>query len=108
LAKTVQALKLSTTIALQGDALGGIVDYIVPESVRAVKAATAKVRFTFAIASRFDDPQHQQRVSLRLADIKEELGKLGTIEAWHVTAGAVPADEAEVLPEIAPAVAKAS
>jgi len=99
LAKTVQALKISATVALNRGTRQGIEEDVLPAPLGPVTVATAKLRITHAIAARYDDPAYSARVTERVAAIKADLAKLGDVEAWHVTAGAVPADEAEALTE---------
>lgn len=97
MAKTVQALKVSATIDLKGDALAGIGKSVMTPS-QAVTVATGRIRITKAFAARYDDPDYQARVTKRIADLKVDLAKLGDLSAWHVNAGAVPTGEAEVIP----------
>lgn len=93
--KTVQALKISATLALGPTARVAVEGNVLPEELDGLKVATAKVRITHAIATKYDDPAHSVRVSHRIAAIKAALSDMGELEAWHVTAGAVPAEEAE-------------
>jgi len=96
--KTVQALKISATVSIGTDGMANIEQALLHGgSGQAMKAASAKVRFTHAIVARYDEPAYQARVTQRIAAIKGHMDELGAIEAWHVTAGAVAVDEAEVL-----------
>lgn len=97
MAKTVQALKISATIALAQTARTAVEGNVLPEELDGVKIATAKVRISHAIVARHDDPTYSARATERIAEIKAALGDMGTIEAWHVTAGAVPEADAEVV-----------
>lgn len=98
--KTTQALKISATITLKRNALGRIEDLVLDDTaLDKIEAASAKVRVTHAIAASYDDPAYSARATERIAAIKDALAKFGEIETWHVTAGAVPVDDAEVLAE---------
>lgn len=101
--KTVQALKISATVALAQTARTAVEGTVLPEELDGVKIATAKLRVTHAIVARYDDPAYSAAATARIAEIKAALSDMGELEAWHVTAGAVPEAEAEVVEIDAPA-----
>lgn len=96
--KTIQALKISATVDLKPGSMHAIETPLIGNTKAAGAAiASAKLRFVHAFAARHDDPAYQARVTERIASIKAALADIGTIATWHVTAGAVPVAEAEVL-----------
>lgn len=98
--KTIQALKISATLALHQDArvTAHHVLFAKGEALRTV-AASAKMKISHAIVARYDDPEYSARVTARIASIKAALAEKGELEDWRVVAGAVPIEDAEVLTE---------
>ena len=98
--KTIQALKISATLILNGGARTASHDALFMDSkAEGIGIAGAKLKLNHAIVARFDDPAHSARVTDRIAEIKAALAAKGELDDWRVTAGAVPVGDAEVLPD---------
>ncbi len=102
--KTVQALKINASVALNQECRGLILPTLAEGSyAEAGSISRARITFNHAIVARFDDPAYSARVTERIATIKGELLALGELENWYVVAGAAPVEDAEVLPDEPPA-----
>jgi hypothetical protein len=99
--KTVQALKITASWTPDPAAAAAMIDAVFHDKTKAfgVRFAGGRMSIKHAIRIDFADPDQATRVSQRVAQIKEELRKAGTIHDFKTTAGAVPVGEAEVLPD---------
>lgn len=101
--KTVQCLKITASITLSETSLQNVDAELLGEDGKAQSIrgliTRSRIHYSHAVVARYDDPAYQARVTEHIAKLKEQLATLGTIDTWNVTAGAVPVDEAEVLPD---------
>lgn len=99
-AKTTQALKISASWTPER----GIADRMIEAAIgktaaKAVAFSGGRLSLKHAIKIDFADPAQATRVSARVADIKAALETTGELHGFTTTAGAVPIEEAEVLPD---------
>lgn len=97
--KTEQAIKISATWtpgANEADTVArGIWGQKTPLSIRG-----GRMTVNAAIHLDMSDPHNAVRVSERVAELRKELEATGTVHSFVASAGAVPAGEAEKLPEV--------
>ncbi|WP_336801755.1 hypothetical protein [Kaistia sp. MMO-174] len=100
MAKTVQALKIAASWTPNQPTAGVMINAVLAETdAFGARFSSGRLLLKHAIKIDFTDPSQAQRVSARAADIKAGLASTGTLHDFRTTAGAVHADEAEVLPE---------
>ncbi len=99
--KTVQALKIAASWTPDPAAAAAMIDAVFHDKTKAfgVRLAGGRMSIKHAIRTDFADPDQATRVIQRVAQIKDELRKAGTLHDFKTTAGAVPVGEAEVLPD---------
>lgn len=100
--KTVQALKITASWTPNESAAASMMKALKAADLEGARIGGGRLAIKHAIATDYADPAHANRVSKRLFAIKQALGATGTLHSFNVVAGAVPADEAEVLPDPEP------
>lgn len=99
--KTVQALKINASWTPNTATADFITAHLFgggPASP--LKFSGGRFSLKHAIKTDFSDPAQATRVSERVAEIKSSIEALGQVHSFTTTAGAVPVDEVEVLPDL--------
>jgi hypothetical protein len=98
--KTTQALKIvASWTPNPSEARGMLADVFGAEN--RLQYSGGRIRLLHAIKLDFSVPADAVRVSERAAQIKAELEEKGTLHSFATFAGAVPVEEAEILPDLA-------
>lgn len=98
--KTVQALKISASwTPTPAIAAKMIAAALGKSDAKGVTFHGGRLSVKHAIKIDFSDPTQATRVSGRVAEIKAALEGNGQVHGFITTAGAVPVEEAETLPE---------
>ena len=96
--KTEQAIKISASWTPGEDAALGMARMeFGKESPLRIRGG--RLTINAAIAIDMTDPAQAARVAARVAELRKELEAIGTVHSFSTVAGAVPAGEAEQLPE---------
>jgi len=99
--KTVQALKISASWSpTPAIAAKMIAAALGKTDAKGVTFYGGRLSVKHAIKIDFSDPSQATRVSGRVAEIKAALESAGHVHGFTTTAGAVPVDEVEVLPDL--------
>ena len=98
--KTVQAIKISASWIPGPEAAAAMAAAAFPGQPLRIEGGRTLVRH--AIATDMTDPEHVVRVAERIKCISDELRRTGTVRSFTTTAGSVPADIAEQLPNPEP------
>lgn len=96
--KTEQAVKISASWTPNKNVAGDMSDdtFGVASPLR---IRGGRLTINAAIAIDMTDPANAARVAARVAELRKELEATGTVHSFSTVAGAVPAGEAEQLPE---------
>lgn len=98
--KTVQALKISASWTPTPAIAAKMVAAALGKSdAKGVTFSGGRLSVKHSIKIDFSDPSQATRVSGRVAEIKSALESAGHLHGFTTTAGAVPVEEVETLPE---------
>lgn len=97
--KTEQAVKISASWTPGKDVSERIEDKIFGRGSPLVIRG-GRLTINAAIAIDMTDPAQAARVAARVSELRKELEATGTVHSFTTVAGAVPAGEAEQLPEV--------
>ena len=98
--KTVQAIKISASWTPNPETAAAMAAAAFPGQPLRIEGGRTLVRH--AIATDMTDPEHVVRVAQRIKRINDELRSTGTIHTLTTSAGSVPAEVAEHLPNPEP------
>lgn len=96
--KTEQAIKISASWT-PSEMAGRAIRSAVFGSATPLTVRGGRLTINAAIAIDMTDPAQAARVAARVAELRKELEAVGTVHSFTTVAGAVPAGEAEQLPQ---------
>lgn len=98
MSKTTQALKISASWTPDEKTSEQMLTRVFEDCPASpLKLHGGRINLKHAIKLDFSDPKNALAVSERVAAIKSDLEKRGTVHGFSTTAGAVPVEDAEVL-----------
>lgn len=97
--RTEQAIKVSASWTPGDNAATAIARQIFGKA-SPLRIRGGRLTINAAVALDMTDPAQAARAAARVAELRKELEATGTVHSFTAVAGAVPAGEAEKLPEV--------